>query len=136
MKTFVRVLSLCLVAVLLCTAFVACGVSSNPDKAVDALKEAKYEVDKESDADDLKFYEEMYEISGLVAMVSALKVADGKSDSITLYYFEKTADAKAALEKMEKAREDIPAEYKEGITLDRSGKVIYSGTAAAIEVIK
>ncbi len=119
MKTFARILSLALVAVLLCFALIACNKpAKDPDKAVEKLTQAGYEVEMETDDG--------------VTYVEATKGVD----YVIISYFSTKSLAKAAYEEGEKDIEELKKMGEEaGIELvyGRSGKIVYCGTKAAVK---
>lgn len=143
MKTTLRILALCMVAVLMVGVLAACAPNKDPKKAAANLKEEGYtvtSVTKGSTVDDLAIsaVELALKIEGVEAIVSGYKsVKDEDDEMIAIYYFDTAAHAKDAFEKVQDAIEedekDDKSENKKEIVIKKSGKMIYGGTKAAIK---
>lgn len=124
MKKFARIMSLALVAVMLCATLASCGApAKDPADAVAALKEEGYVAVK------------------LLSVVTGVK--DGEAVIIT--YYDDADKAKEAMDKMDEAAiEELKGKLvalglsEEGdlVGPKRSGKMIYMGTKAAIKAAK
>ncbi len=121
MKTFARVLSLALVAVLLCSALIACGKpAKDPKKAVENLKDAGYEASS-------------MEVGGITVVTGASE--DGK-DYVTITYYENKDDAKKAYDEGKEAFDELKEAAKEAdidLVYGKSGKMVYYGTKAGVK---
>lgn len=128
-KTFVRILTLALVAVMTCGMLVSCGgPASDPDKAVKALEKNDY-VAKNFDSDLAKL---SFSWAGDVeAVVTGIK----KGEAITIIYYEDASAAKDAWEKVEKHFDDENDDDSDFV-IKRSGKMIYCGTKDAVKDAK
>ncbi len=119
MKKMVRLLSLLLVALMLCTALVACGPAKDPADAKDALSEAGYAAVKGPGI-----------FGGCTDVVSGTNLKTG--DHISIYYFESATKAKEAFEDVEEMFDDKKDDDSEWV-IKRSGKMIYFGTKEAVK---
>ena len=136
-KTFAKILAFSLVAIMMCSALVACslfGPNSDPEKAKEALEDADYEVLYASNAVEAVFLGGWYD--GCEAAIAA-----GKDDeAIWIWYFEDKDDAADAWEKgLKDYAEEIEEEAKEedvDVVVKKSGKMIYIGTKAAVKAAK
>ncbi len=139
-KSIVRIIALALISVMMCLALVSCGgPNADPDKAVEALKKNDYAAEKVDD-------------SGLGALIiAALKVAgiedvdcvvsgtadvDGKTEHITIIYFEDKEAADEEWEDVQKYAEDEKGDEDSDWVVEKSGKMIYFGTKAAVKAAK
>ncbi len=130
MKKTLSIVALIALVAVLAVALVAC-IPSDPDKAVENLEAEGYEVEK-LDSDLLLTFAP----DGCVAVVSAVKGITDLDDNITIYYFEDTDSAKAFYEEAKEAWDKLDDEDKEGIEFKQSGKIVYSGTEAAVKAAK
>ena len=143
MKKFVRILALCLAALMLTVSLVACGApAKDPDKAIEALEKDGYKAVKDD-----KLLPGIFKIAGysLDAVVSASKVETDKDgnksiEHVTIYYFADKENAKKAMAEVEKyASDDKEAEETEDsnwIAPKQSGSIVYYGTKAAVKAAK
>ena len=125
MKKFVSIISLVLVAVMLCATLVSCGApAKDPEDALAALKENGYTA--------AKFGE----------YVSGSKLAEDKDgnkkiDHVTIYYFDSKDDATAAMERIQKVangeKKDSDTDW---VDATQSGNMIYFGNKQAIKDAK
>ena len=140
MKTTLRILALCMVAVLLVGALAACAPNKDPDKAKAALEKNGYTATKASgnltNAASALFGGE----ADVDCYVTGMKkvTVDGKDDyiGVSIVYYKTTDAAK-------KAYEDLKAEYDKekekdadsvkDIKIGRSGKMVYSGNKDAVK---
>ena len=134
MKKFVSVLSLVLVAAMLCVSLVSCGgPAKDPADAKAALEENGYTAVKDTTVVPLALG--LLGVKGVDCAVSGTKVADDKVDSITIVYF---TDADAAETAFDKVKEYADEEKEEGETwvVKQSGAMIYFGTEQAVKDAK
>ena len=142
MKTTLRILALCMVAVLMVGVLAACAPNKDPKKAAQKLKDADYtvtSVTKGSTVDDLAIAAaELVLGEGIEAIVTGYKaVKDEDDEMIAIYYFDTSDHAKDAFEKVKKEIEEDEkedkSENKKEVVVKRSGKMVYGGTKAAIK---
>ena len=144
MKKFVRILALCLAALMLTVSLVACTApAKNPDKAVEALEKNGYSAKKFDSGLSLAAFKALgYD---LTAIVSASNLTTDDADNpiiehVTIYYFADKENAKKAMAEVEKyANDDKEAEETEDsnwIAPKQSGSIIYYGTKAAVKAAK
>ena len=133
MKKFAKVMAVALVAVMVLAVLVACGPASDPDKAVKALKDNGY-------ASAVKVSASGYSYKGLTAVVTASKglvgalLGNDDFQTITIYYFEDTASANDAWEKIKSDSDKDKEKNKDSDWVcKKSGKVIYYGTKQAVK---
>ena len=113
MKKFARILSICILSVLVTVMLVAC-VPSNAEKATRKMKEEGYKVVSYSVAF----------IDGAEEGITATDLEMFSGDTLTAIWFESTADAKEFYKNFEESDSEL---------IKRSGKCVYYGTADAIE---
>ncbi len=137
MKIFTRALALLLVAVMLCTALLACKKDEEGDDEdltppqdyetfVQNLIDAGYEVDCSDDADALFI---MLGYEGVSAAVEGYLRMGENEEMIYAFFFDTEGNAEACYEDVK----DLEEFKGEGITVERSGKMVYIGTADAIK---
>ncbi len=125
-KTLLTLAVIALIAVL-AVALVAC-IPSNPNKAVENLKDAGYSARK-------------YETSlpqGCECYVVGTKINADITDSDTIYiYYFKNTDAAKSYYSSYKANwwDSIPDEAKADSVFERSGKIVYRGSEAAVKAV-
>lgn len=101
------------------------------DKAKEKLEKEDYKVVVVTQNTILDGTEVLLQIGNLEGAMTATKTVDGKVEVVSAYWFEKSSDAKDA---MDKIKENMTSENKDSnITVKRSGKVIYSGTEQAMK---
>lgn len=140
MKKFVRILSLTLVAVMLCATLASCGApAKTAADAEAALKEEGYVVVNDSTVTPLIFKAAGYELSNVVTGSKSVEDKDGNKqlEVVVIYYFADKDNAEKALEKVkENAKEKKDDEAKDWVEPTRSGSMVYFGTKAAIKAAK
>lgn len=125
-KSIIKVLSLTLIAIMMCAVLVSCGgPNADPDKAEKALEDAEYTVMKIDDEDMLK-------LSGIDGLVCAITAFNEDEEGIVIYYFEDAAAANEAWEDIEEEAKEA-MEDEEDIVCKKSGKMIYYGTKQAVK---
>ena len=132
MKNTLRILALCMVAVLLVGALAACAPNKDPDKAVAALKKNEYTAGKDSSL--IPAALTLAGVKGVDCVVTGTKTVekDGEktTESVIIIYFTDSSSAKEAMEKVKSYYEnekDAKEDWKQ------SGKILYSGTKAAVK---
>ena len=139
MKTFVRVLSLALVALTLCTMLVACAPAKDPAKAEAALKEAEYLVVNDDTITPALFKLAGYDLKNVVTATKVSEDKDGNkvTDLVVIYYFNDKDNATKAIDKVkENAKEKKEETKSDWVEPTQSGAMIYFGTKAAIKAAK
>ncbi len=150
MKKTYKILTVMLVAILSVLSLVACGPSSDPAKALDALKSHGYEAGARIAAnseEDKAYLDDMAVANGLEAGDIVADLEAGKKvysesenknsdDFIEIIYFKNDSIAKKYWNmKQENIDYGIELNRKEGIKLiaKRQGSMIYIGTAQAVK---
>ncbi len=135
-KTIIRVVALALLAIMTCTLFVACAPASDPDKALEALKENGVEFAAKDDKV-IPGVLKLAGVDGVECVVSGTGKIDDEYAHITIIYFEESADAKDAWDDIKDRAEDAKkdAEDSEWVC-KKSGKMIYYGTKNAINAAR
>lgn len=131
MKKFARILSLTLVAVMLCAALASCGgPAKDPADAKAALEENGYVATNLSGLA-LTGTAALLGVDDLDAVVTGAK----EGEAITIFYFETSDAADAAFEKIEEKAAEAEEEY-EDMVCKQSGKMIWMGTKQAVKDAK
>lgn len=137
MKKTIKLLALSLVTLIIALACVGCAPNKDPNKAKGNLESAGYTVVKAEDAISLTVIEAVLGCNrgDLVASVTAVKANDDdSSEFIQILYFKDDGAAKACWEKAKSYLEDSAKDDTDSnVKTERSGKIIYSGTEAAIK---
>ncbi len=124
MKKFVSIISLVLVAAMLCVSLVSCGgPAKDPATAEAALKEAGYTVIK-NDVEIL-----------LPDDVEVTVLGTAAKNYILITYYKTTDAVDAAWEKAQKDAERLEENY-DNVVCKKSGKMIYIGTEQAVKDAK
>ena len=137
MKTFVRALSLTLVAVMLCAVLASCGgPAKDPADAVAALKENGYVAAEDKVA--IPAALKLLGVNGVKSVVSGSATVEEKFQTVTIVYFDDKDAAKTAMEKLEKYASDEKDDKVEESdwVVKQSGAMIYFGTKAAVKAAK
>ena len=137
MKRVLRIFSLTLITVMLCLALVSCGgPNSDPDKALDALKDNDITwcvKDEYGVPTALKYMG----IDGVDCVVTGTGKINDKYAHITIVYFDEEADAKEAYEKVDEYAETYKKDAEESDwVFKKSGNMIYYGTKDAVKAAK
>lgn len=147
MKKFSKILAIIFVVMLTALSMVACAPSKNPEKALQSLKNNGYEagmLTKETQTLPMfsySFDNIVKKIVGtnasdedkktLLAVVSGSKLSEG--ETVTILYF----DSKDAMEKRwNNAKIYLEEDTNKDLVVERSGKIIYIGTEAAIKAAR
>ena len=129
--------------VLICVLLLGCiftltscfGPNSDPEKAKASLEEVGYSVTLTDN--DLALA--LLGLDGLSAVVNAFKVSLGNGlnfDGVTIYYFEDSDSAKSAYDKIVGEAEEKEEEEEATIEVGKFGKLVWYGTAQAIDAAK
>lgn len=132
MKKFAKIMVLVMVIAMSLALLVSCGPNRDPDKAISALENNHYVASKYT-----RLPEELADIKGIETVISALQKIDGKSDSVTIFYFESSKAANDAWDKINEYVNDLNKYYDNSdFTINISGSMIYYGTEAAIKAAR
>ena len=133
MKKFAKIAALALVVVMSLAMLVACAPNSNPDKALEALKKNGYTAAK--DATILPAAYKLVTGKSISAVVSGTKIADGKTDTVTIVYFESSKDAKDSFESLSKKADEDKKDESDWVC-KQSGSLIYWGTKEGVKAAR
>ena len=133
MKKTIKLIALALVLTLSVVMLASCfGPNADPEKAIEALKKNDYKAAKDTTVLPIVFAG--LRIKGLEAVVTGTAVIDDKVEHVTIVYFEDADSAKAAWEDIkEYAEKEDKEEEDTDWTINKSGRMIYWGTKAAIK---
>ena len=124
MKKFAKVMALALIAVLSLAVLVSCGPASDPDKAEAALKE--------------NGYAPVHMKGAIVTDIVFAVNADG--DGMLAIYCKDSGTAKSVLSKaqesIKKIEDTLKVKFEGESNVQRSGKVLYTGTEAGIKAAR
>ncbi len=139
MKKFAKVMALALIAVLSLAVLVSCGPASDPDKAEAALKENGYAPVHMKGAIS----------TGATALLLGLKGEDvtdivfavnADGDGMLAIYCKDSGTAKSVLSKaqesIKKIEDTLKIKFEGESNVQRSGKVLYTGTEAGIKAAR
>ncbi|MBQ9132737.1 MAG: hypothetical protein IJX62_09775 [Clostridia bacterium] len=135
MKKFIRMIALSLVLVMSVVMLASCGApNSDPDKALEALKENEYVAVKS----------EALAVAGLAlagiknvdCVVSGSATIDDKFETVTILYFTSKDAANDAWEKAQKYADDEKDSKAEDWVCKKSGAMIYFGTPNGVKAAK
>ncbi len=149
MKKFTKLLALLLILAMSLTLVVACDnkdkdkededstptVNTNPTEAKDNLKANGYDVELVDDPDYLGYFG----VENLEAVIYAEKgMEDETGDGIYIFYFKDSDAADAAYDTLKAEFDEMSAAEgaPKNLIVDKSGKVIWYGTEAAIKATK
>ena len=139
MKKLVRVLSITLVAVMLCATLASCAPASDPAKAEAALKEAEYIVLNDSTITPAVFKLGGYDLTNVVTATKTTEDKDGKTvvELVVIYYFADKDNAEKAFSKVEEDAKEKAEQTKETwVAPTLSGSMVYFGTKNAVQAAK
>ncbi len=133
MKNTIKLIALALVLTLSVVMLASCfGPNANPEKAIESLKENDYKAAKDDTVLPLIFTG--LGIKDVDTVVTGTAIIDDKGEHVTIVYFEDADAATAAWDKVkEYAEKEDKEEEDTDWTIDKSGKMIYWGTKAAIK---
>lgn len=134
MKKTLRLISVALVAVMLCLALASCGgPNSNPDKALESLKKNGVTF-AGKDTKVIPLALGALGVKGLTDVVSGTGFIKEKVAHITIIYFESASAANDAFEKVEEYANTVKKDdTKDNWVFKKSGKMIYFGTTEAVK---
>lgn len=138
MKKALKILALSMVTLMVCLALASCGApNADPDKALETLKEngVLFAVkDERAIPAALK----LAGVDGVDCVVSGTGKIDEKYAHITIIYFDSTDSAKDAWKKVQDRSEEAKKDADEDSewVCEKSGKMIYYGTEAAVKASK
>lgn len=133
MKKTMKLIALALVLTLSVVMLASCfGPNANPEKAIEALKKNDYKAAEDDTVLPLIFAG--LGIKDVDTVVTGTAIIDDKGEHVTIVYFEDADAAKAAWEDVkEYAEKEDKDEEDTDWTINKSGKMIYWGTKAAIK---
>lgn len=136
MKKTLRFVALAMVAVVLCISLASCGgPNSDPDKAVESLRENGI-VWAIKDTVGVPATLKAIGANGVTAVVTGTGKIDDKFAHITIIYFDSAENATASFEAVEKYSADDKDDAKDNWVFKKSGKMIYYGTTEAVKAAK
>lgn len=133
MKKTIKLIALALVLSLSVVMLASClPPNSNPEKAIESLKENDYKAVEDDTVLPLVFAG--LGIKDVDTVVTGTAVIDEKVEHVTIVYFENADAAKAAWEDVkEYAEKEDKEEDDSDWTINKFGKMIWYGTKAAIK---
>ena len=134
-NTIIKVVALALIAVMACALLVACAPNSDPDKAVESLRENGI-VWAIKDTVGVPATLKAIGANGVTAVVTGTGKIDDKFAHITIIYFDSAENATASFEAVEKYSADDKDDAKDNWVFKKSGKMIYYGTTEAVKAAK
>ena len=136
MKKSFRLLTLALVAVMLCVTLVSCGApNADPDKTLESLNDNGITW-AGKDKIIIPLALTGLGVDDVDTVVSGTGEIDGEFAHITIIYFEEKEDAKEAWEKVQEYANDKRDDEASDWVCKKSGKMIYFGTKSAIKAAK
>ncbi len=134
MKKITKILSVALLAVMCLTLLVACAPNSDPDKAVEHLKKNGYTAAKEEGLISGILSLGLKDLECIVSGTGSSEDKDGNKqiEHVTIYYFEDSAAAKAAMEDIEglfNKEKDKDSDW----VFKQFGSMIYYGTKNGVK---
>ena len=140
MKQWIRTLFLTVVAVFFCCQLAACAPLADSVAVEGALTEAGYTVSFAGDDVISSYMSERIDLDEkLIGTLSMYDTATKQRTEqyIAIYYFADVENAKKAIERVTAdASAERSEKYADWVEPTRKGKVIYYGTAAAVEAAK
>lgn len=143
MKNFAKITAVLMLVVMSMALLVSCGPATNPDKAVECLKNNEYAAVKLSGAVSTGAVALLLGLKGedVTAIVTGSKVDDnGDAQGVFVIYFKDAATAnsvmKKAQENINKIVSALNLEYEDGSDVKKQGAMIYSGTEAGIKAAR
>ena len=139
MKKFAKVMCTVLAVALLSVMFTGCVLTA--EKATEKLKKKEYTVVSTQDSQLLRTAAGLV---GLEDVVSGTIVVDGKTETVTIFYYKEKDDAKKAAENEEQFKQDMKGvmsalNIKESddnpFVFKQSGNAVVMGTKNAVKVV-
>ncbi|MDE7454821.1 MAG: hypothetical protein K2M64_03220 [Clostridia bacterium] len=134
MKKFTRVMAVMMVAVIALALLVSCSPNSNPDKALSALKENGYTAARDTLVVPTALA--IVGVKGIDVVISGSKIDDGKTEHVTIIYFNNSSSANDAWDAVKKYAEDNKDNKDSNWVFAKSGAMIYYGTSAGVKAAK
>ena len=116
-NTIIKIVALALIAVMACVLLVACAPASDPDKAIEALKDNGYDA-----AEDKLLIPGALKLLG-VKDIDCVVAGTKEGEAITIIYF---------ADKVSEYAEDQNDDESDWV-VDKSGAMIYFGTKQAVK---
>ena len=114
---------------MMCVVLVSCGgPNSDPDKALDSLKENEYAA-----AEDKILIPTALRLLGVDDIDTVISGTNKDGEHVTIIYFE---DSAAANDAWENVKEYFEEAKDDNWTIKKSGAMIYFGTSAGIKAAK
>lgn len=134
MKKALRIVALALVLVTMVAAFASCGgPAKDPDDAIAALKDNGYTAGEDKIVIPLALTAHGVDTK---SVVSGTRIEDGKTDHITIIYFDDKDAANEAWEKVEEYANKQNKDEDSDWVVKKSGAMIYYGTSAGVKDAK
>lgn len=138
MKKFTKVLAVALVCIMSVAVLAACAPNSDPDKAKSALENNGYTAVKDTKITPAALI--LLGISGVDCVVTGTKTVDNgdskKVESVTIVYFSSADAVNSAWDKIQKYANDENENNDSDWSVNKSGKIVYFGTSAAIKAAR
>lgn len=133
MKKMIKLIALALVLTLSVVMLASCNVpNANPEKAIEALEKKGYKATEDKYV--LPAIFAGLGIKNVAVVITGTDIIDDKTEHVTIVYFEDADSAEAAWNDLKEYAEKEDKDEKDtDWTIDRSGKMIYWGTKAAIK---
>ena len=132
MKKTIRFVAFAMVALMLMLTLASCGAkpNSDPDKALDALKENGIKLAAKDDTLQPAAYKVMG-VKDVKCVVSGIgETKDGEDAAVYIIYFE---SASAANDAYDKVKDEAEKEKIEDLVIGKSGSMIYYGNKAGVK---
>ena len=133
MKTTIKLIALALVLTLSVLTLASCfAPNAHPDKAIESLEKNGYKAAKDKYV--LPAIFAGLGVENVDVVITGTAVIEDKAEHVTVVYFEDADSAEAAWNNLKEYAEKEDKDDKDtDWTIDRSGKMIYWGTKAAIK---
>ena len=132
MKKAIKLIALALVLTLSVLTLASCiPPNSDPDKAIDALKDNDYKAVHDDTIIPLAL--KLMGVDDIDDVVTGTKIVDDKLEHVTIIYFEDADAAKAAWEDVKEYAEENKDDEDTDWTIAKFGKMIWYGTEDAIK---
>lgn len=132
MKKAIKLIALALVLTLSVLTLASCiPPNSDPDKAIDALKDNDYKAVHDDTIIPLAL--KLMGVDDIDDVVTGTKIVDDKLEHVTIIYFEDADAAKDAWEDVKEYAEENKDDEDTDWTIAKFGKMIWYGTEDAIK---